>query len=141
MWVKELELSSNLKLPSFSVSWVSGNSVFDCWPWVSCTDPESPILCHLKQQPAYYHLLGHNVDIFTRVLLSKSHPGVHETFGFWMQFGLAHLSLEHIWCSLLTYALARMKAQWGDHLPHSQKKCVTQDGSHLGSHCFLQKCL
>ena len=30
VFCKELELSSNLELPSFSVSWVSGNSIFDC---------------------------------------------------------------------------------------------------------------
>lgn len=54
-----------------------------------------------------------------------------------MQFGLAHLSVEHTWYNLYTYALVRMKAQSGRPPSQLTKKCVTEDGYHLESHCLL----
>lgn len=64
------------------------------------------------------------------------------TLGPRVQFGLAHLSMEHINLVQSVYTcLGQNEGLVREATFPNHKKKVCQDGSHLGSHCLLQECL
>lgn len=88
---------------------------------------QKSILCQLREQPVYSYLLGHNVDIFTRAFLSIFKWSCSFKYGVYLSQ------------STCIYFGQNESFSDGGHIPH--KTSVTQDGSHLGSHRFLQECL